>query len=128
MTFIMEKKMTKSKQTRERGLWLSIWLILIMLHSIVAAVIIYVTANQPDAPDTFPWYISALVLAVIAKLIGAIAIWNWRKWGLYLYAAGVFVSIVVGLMLTGLLSFVFVYFLPLAVLGWLLKDKYGNFQ
>ncbi len=120
--------MTKSKQSRERGLWLSIWLILIMLHSIVAAVIIYITANQPDAPATFPWYISALVLAVIAKLIGAIAIWNWRKWGLYLYAAGVFVSIVVGLMLTGLLSFVFVYILPLAILGWLLRDKYENFQ
>ena len=101
--------MTNSQESRERGLWLSIWLILIMLHSIVVAVFIYTAANQPDAPETFPWYISALVLSVIAKLIGAIAIWNWRKWGLYLYAAGVFVAIVVGLMLTGLLSFVFVY-------------------
>ena len=119
--------MKKSKQSRERGLWLSIWLILIMLHSIVAAVIIYITAKQPEA-ETFPWYISVLVISVIAKLIGAIAIWNWRKWGLYVYAAGVFVSIVVGLMLTGLLSFVFVYFLPLAILGWLLREKYKYFQ
>ena len=120
--------MSKENQSRERGLWLSLWLILIMIHSLATAVFIYTAANQPDAPESFPWYISALVLSVIAKLIGAIVIWNWRKWGLYLYAAGVVVAIIVGLILTGMLSFVFVYFLPLAILGWLLRNKYQYFQ
>jgi hypothetical protein len=120
--------MSSNEKNRERGIWLSVWLILLILHSIGVALFIYFAANQPDAPSTFPWYISALVISVLAKLIGAIAIWNWRRWGLYLYAGGVILAVVIGLMLTGLLSLVLVYVLPLAILGWLLKDKYNNFQ
>lgn len=120
--------MKESNHKRERGIWLSLWLILIMLHAIGVAVFIYIAANQPDAPESFPWYITILVIAAIAKLIGAVAIWNWQKWGLYLYIGGVIAAIIIGLMLTGLLSIVFVYILPLAILGWLLKDKYSYFK
>jgi hypothetical protein len=120
--------MSSEGKTRERGIWLSIWLIIIMLYGIGVAVFIYVAANQPDAPSSFPWYITALVISVMAKLSGAIAIWNWRRWGLFLYTGGVVLAVIVGLVLTGLLSLVFVYIIPLAILGWLLKDKYSYFQ
>jgi len=120
--------MSSMSKTRERGIWLSICLILIVLHSIVVALFVYTAANQPDAPASFPWYIIVLVISVIVKLVGAIAIWNWRRWGLYLYTGGVVLAVITGLMLTGSLYLVFVYVLPLAILGWLLKDKYSYFQ
>ena len=112
---------------KERGIWLSIWLALIMLHSFISALIIYMIRRGPSDVSV-PWLLAILFLASAIKLISAIAIWNWKRWGLYLYAGGVIATMVVGLMLTGSLLVVFSDILPLAVLGWLIKDKYSYFS
>ncbi|MGB2909578.1 MAG: hypothetical protein WBD56_13230 [Anaerolineales bacterium] len=118
--------MSKTSHHVERGFWLSLVLILIMIHSIFSIWFVYNAQQDPNAMTT-PWLIGALVLVAIAKFFAAIAIWNWKKWGLYLFAVSVVVSVIIGLMLTGWWLIVFNEVLPLAILGWLIRDKWSNF-
>jgi hypothetical protein len=118
--------MSKTSHQIERGFWLSLVLILIMIHSIFSIWFVY-NAKQASDATTTQWLIGALVLVAIAKFIAAIAIWNWKKWGLYMFAGSVVVSVIIGLMLTGWWLIVFNEVLPLAILGWLIRDKWSNF-
>ena len=118
--------MSKTSHQIERGFWLSLVLILIMIHSIFSIWFVYNAQQDPSATSA-PWLIGALVLVAIAKFFAAIAIWNWKKWGLYLFAVSVVVSVILGLILTGWWLIVFNEVLPLAILGWLIRDKWSNF-
>lgn len=118
--------MSKTSHQIERGFWLSLVLILIMIHSIFSIWFVY-NAKQASDATTTSWLIGALVLVAIAKFIAAIAIWNWKKWGLYMFAVSVVVSVIIGLMLTGTWLIVFNEVLPLAILGWVIRDKWANF-
>ena len=118
--------MSKTSHRIERGFWLSLVLILIMIHSIFTIWFVYNAQQASDASST-PWLIGALVLVAIAKFIAAIAIWNWKKWGLYMFAVSVVISVILGLILTGWWLIVFNEVLPLAILGWFIRDKWSNF-
>ena len=123
----MPSKKNRTSSTKERGTWLSIWLILIILHSILSVILIIDLTKQPNA-DTLPWYLSLLFLAAVAKIVAAVAIWLWEKWGLYLYAGAIIVSTIIGILLTGTLLIVFNDVLPLAILGYLLRNKWDYFN
>jgi len=118
--------MSKTSHQIERGFWLSLVLVLIVIHSIFTIWFIY-NAQQASESTSTPWFIGALVLVAIAKFIAAFAIWNWKKWGLYLFAVSVVVSVILGLILTGWWLIIFNEVLPLAILGWLIRDKWPNF-
>ena len=118
--------MSKTSHQIERGFWLSFVLILIMIHSILSIWFVYNAKQASDATST-QWLIGGLVLVAIAKFIAAIAIWNWKKWGLYMFAISVVVSVIIGLLLTGTWLIVFNEVLPLAILGWFIRDKWPNF-
>ena len=115
-----------SKAKKERGPWLSVWLVLIALHSLLT---VWLVLDLRKGPDTvaMPYLVAGIFIFALARLAGAVGIWIWKKWGLYAYIIGVVGSMVVGLILTGSILIVFNDILPLAILGWLLKDKYSNF-
>lgn len=119
----MSKKVTK----KERGLWLSIWLILIVLMNLLTLVLIVDRVNQPQAM-IFPYLIAALFIFSAAKVVAAIGIWVWERWALYVYAGAVIGTMAVGLVLTGTWLYAFNEILPMAILGWMLKDKYDYFE
>ncbi len=119
----MAKKVIK----KERGLWLSIWLILIVLMNLMTLVLIVDRVKQPEAMS-FPYLMTALLVFSAAKVVAAIGIWVWERWALYVYAGAVIGTMVIGLMLTGELLFAFNEILPIAILGWMLKDKYNYFD
>ena len=123
----MTSKNKKSSNSKERGTWLSIWLILIILHSILTVILIIDLTKQPDA-TTLPWYLSLLFIAAVAKIVAAVAIWLWERWGLYLYAGAILVSTIIGILMTGTLLIVFNDVLPLAILGYLLRNKWDYFN
>ena len=113
------------KQQRERGFWLSLWLVLIMIHSIFATFIIFALRSGPDTPET-PWLLGILLIASAAGFVGAIGIWNWEKWGLYTYIISVLITMVVIFFLIGIFFLLYPVVL-LAILGWLIRDKWGYF-
>ena len=113
--------------TRERGGWLSAWLILIILQGIFYSfLILYLRQRRSDPSPA--WILIILFALSIADVVGAIATWHWKRWGFQLYALSTAVGIAVGLLLTGSQLIVFHDIIPLAILGYLLKDKWSFFE
>jgi len=67
-----------------RGTWLTIALVAIVLHGLLAAVY-YAAAKVDSAYMARPWLISLMVLHFLANVLAAIGIWYWKKWGVYIY-------------------------------------------
>ena len=116
----------KTKSHPKRGLALTIWLVILLLSSLLTVILVLDKVNSPEGSAT-PFLLAALFLAAIAKLVGVIGIWFWEKWGLYLYAGGVVLAIVAGLMLTANWLLPLNEVIPLAILGWLIRDKWEAF-
>jgi cytochrome bd-type quinol oxidase subunit 2 len=115
-----KKKPAVVKKTR--GGWLTAALVLMMVYGIFAAfVVLYLREQQSGT--TPPWVLATLFALAVAHLVAALAIWEWKQWGLMLYAGATVVSIAVGLVLTGTQLWVFHELLPLVILGYLVKDK-----
>lgn len=112
--------------TRERSCWLSGWLILILLHGILASLLILYLRQQRADPSP-AWILLILFALALADIVAAIAIWYWKRWGLVLYAVSTVIGIVVGLVLTASQLIVFHDIIPLAILGYLVKDYWGAF-
>jgi hypothetical protein len=117
--------MSNSKQThKERGGCLTAWLVLIILQSIVyTGLILYLRQQQHASSPAWVWI--SLFLLSIVDIVAMIGVWNWKKWGLQLYSVSTAIGIAVGLMLTGSQLIVFHDIVPLAILGYLIKDKWS---
>jgi hypothetical protein len=106
---------------------LSAWLILIMIHGVFASALIWYLRTQRDLSS--PWWVwTTLFVTALADIVAAIGIWNWKRWGLRVYAISTAAGIAAGLVLTASQLIVFHDIIPLAILGWLVKDKWDYFQ
>jgi len=122
------QKKTQSKPRKTRGTWLTIALVVILLHGLIAAV--YYAASKVDsAYMDRPWLISLMVVHFLANVVAAVGIWYWKKWGLYIYIGSTILAVIVGLITTGLGMYsVFYFALPLVIVGWLLRTKWDYFE
>jgi hypothetical protein len=116
------KQKKASRAQRERGTWLSLWLILIMIQGFIASGLIWYLRAQNNESSPV-WMLAILFVLGIVDIVAAIAAWNWKKWGLWLYAVSTVAGIAVGLVLTRTQLIVFPDILPLVILGYLVKDK-----
>jgi uncharacterized membrane protein AbrB (regulator of aidB expression) len=121
----MSKKAKPVK--KERGTWLSFWLMLIMVHGVFSAFLVwYLRVQQGESSPA--WILAILFALALADIVGAIAAWHWKKWGLWLYAGSVAVGIAVGLVLSRSQLIVFHDIVPLVILGYLIRDKRDDFS
>lgn len=118
------KNKKKKVVKKERGTLLWIALILIVVHSLIAAILYSTLKSSPDIQR--PWLISMMVVHFLANIAAAAGIYFWKKWGLYVYSASTIIALVAGLLAVGMLS-VFYMVLPLIILGWLLRTKWDYF-
>lgn len=126
LTYDMTKRKQNHAALKERGTWLSLWLILILVHGIFASGLIWYLRNQRNDPSP-SWILVVLFLLAVADIVAALAAWNWKKWGLWLYTVSTAVGIVIGLVLTASQLVVFHDIIPLVILGYLVRDKRENF-
>ena len=124
------KNYQKKKQVtprKIRGTWLTIALVVIILHGLIAAVY-YAAAKVDSTYLDRPWLISLMVVHFLANVAAAIGIWYWKKWGVYIYIGSTILAVIVGLITTGLGMYsVFYFALPLVIVGWLLRTKWDYF-
>jgi hypothetical protein len=121
-----QKKIQKTPR-KTRGTWLTIALVVIVLHGLIAA-IYYAAAKVDSAYMARPWLISLMVVHFLANVVAAIGIWYWKKWGVYIYIGSTILAVIVGLITTGLGMYSIFYFaLPLVIVGWLLRTKWDYF-
>lgn len=121
----MSKKAPKKPTSEERGCWLTGWLILMALHGIASSLLIFYQMRQPYSGSTL--WLGVLAILALADVVAAIAIWYWQRWGLVLYTIATLVSIAIGLILTRTQLWVFHEIIPLAILGYLVKDRWAYF-
>jgi hypothetical protein len=121
---------TKPRQTpkrKERGIGLTIVLVLVMIHSILTIFAYLRYTNNPTS-NIAPWILTALFLAGVAKFVAAAAIWMWERWGIYLFLGATLVNVAVGILLTGTTLIAFNEILPVAILAWLVRDRMQDFK
>lgn len=121
----MAKKKHKASRRPERGTGLSIWLILIVIHGFIAGFATLSLMKEPEGP-TRDWLVIGLLLFTAAKVIAALGMWNWKKWGIYTYVVGVLGTMFIVLILTG--WGIFYELIPLLITGWLLRGKTDYFK
>ena len=116
----------KVNQSKERGLVLTIILVIMALHGIVASVLYYYL-RVDTAYLSRPWLVSLMVVHSLADVVAVVGVWFWKRWGMYVYAASTVLALVVGLLSVGMWS-VFYMILPLVILGWVLRSKWSYFE
>jgi hypothetical protein len=117
------QKSGASVARKERGGWLTAMIIIIGLHGLfnVAALI---TLRRQDLYATVPaWLWAGAIIDGLATIGAAVALWYWKRWGLYLYAAATAVSIALGLMVFGNILVSFYNIIPLGILALILSSQ-----
>lgn len=121
--------MSKNKNVKKekvRGTALTIVLVIMALHGIFATYFYYTVRTQ-EADLNRPAILTVMVLHSLANVIAALGIWYWKKWALHLYAISTVAAIVVGLLTVGIWSLWYM-FLPLVIVGWVLRTKWDYFD
>jgi hypothetical protein len=114
------KSVTPPKKVR--GGWLTAALIFIAVHALFTAVLLLVHKKQA-APIPTPWLWTAAVLIALAEIGGAVAMWFWKRWGLYLFVAAVLAGIVVGFLMYPSQLAAFHGIIPVLILGYILQRQ-----
>lgn len=123
-----QKKETEKKpQHIKRGTGLTIWLILLVFQSVLSIILVMDLTKQPEDPSR-PFIVVALFIFSAVKLVGLLGAWLWKKWGLLAYAIAVVGIAIIGLLLTGNMGVLFFELLPVAITGWLVREKLAYFH
>jgi hypothetical protein len=70
-----------------------------------------------------PWLWVAAFAVGIATVVAAVALWYWKRWGLYLYLAAAIASAVIGVITFPTFGIAFYNLIPVAILGWILNSQ-----
>ena len=75
----------------------------------------------------WPWWAWGILVTNVADIVAALALWKWKKWGLWLYLASIATRTV--LMVTaGAFGTGFASFLPFAIVGYAVSLNWKKFE
>ena len=114
------------KITKVRSIWVTIFLVLMVLHGLVATYLYYTLRTQEAALDK-PAILGLMILHSLANVVAAVGIWYWKKWGLYAFAGSTILGVVVGMISVGAYA-LFHFALPILILGYLLRMHWDYFE
>jgi hypothetical protein len=118
------KGSSKQPVKKVRGGGLTIMLVLIFLHSILATAVAYSTLKAAYLSTS--WVLPVIVLISLAGIVAAVAMWYWKQWGIYLYVAISVIGAVIHILLTGSTMVVFYDLIPVAILGYVITLQSKN--
>lgn len=118
---------TTAKQNRERGGLLTAAIVYVIIHGFLLLGLVYgeQSLRNMNVPN---WWIPTVIGMSVAGVVAGIALWNWKKWGYYLYLVASLVGMGLGLLATGSLLFVFSAAIPVAIVGYILMQKWSLFD
>jgi len=104
-----------------RGPWLTAMLIFIAVHAVFTAVLLIAYHKDPGVNRTVLW--SGAIIAALLEIGSAVAMWFWKKWGLYLFVATTLAAIGFGLVVYPSMLVAFHGIIPLGLLGMILANQ-----
>jgi hypothetical protein len=119
--------MSKSKPDEHkpaRGTLLTVALVLVIFSNLIMTIAYWSTQHQTPNSSLA---VGLLLLASAACVVAGIAMWYWKRWGLYLYAAAAIVSAVVAVFLTVNVIMAFSALLPPIIVGYIVRPKLEHF-
>lgn len=123
----MSKAVSRAKTSKRRSTLLTIALVIVILHGIVMAVVYWTVL--PDAQRTLGnialW---AMFGAAVASVVAGVAMWYWKRWGIYLYGAAAVVEAVVALAASGNLVLLFGALLPAVIVLYIVMAERPKFE
>ena len=122
-----QSKKGSKKVQHQRGCGLTGFLIIVIVLGVGRSLLYFYMLKQ-DYERDIVWVLPVLFILSLATLISGFGMWNWKRWGLYLYAGATLVSVAVGLILTGAIFVVFFEFIPIAILGSILGQTSKYFE
>jgi len=115
---------TKSNKTRNT--LLTIALVIVILHGILMAAVYWTVV--PDAQRTLGNIaLIVMFLAAAASVVAGIAMWFWKRWGIYLYGAAAVVEAIVVLVASGDLILLFGALLPAIIVLYIVMAQREKF-
>lgn len=116
-------------QSNERGGCLTAWLALMLIAN-AATAFYYITSGsalQQAFPSTPSWMFLILAALGIVNLISVFGLWTWKRWGFYLFIATSLVALVINLSLGLSILSSLVGLIGVAILWFLLRDKWQSY-
>ncbi len=123
----MSKAISQAKAGKRRSTLLTIALVIVILHGIVMAAVYWTVL--PDAQRTLGnialW---VMLLAAAASVAAGVAMWYWKRWGIYLYGGAAVAEAVVALLASGNLILLFGALLPAVIVLYIVMAERGKFE
>lgn len=121
-----QQSKSRKKIHKERGFWVALFLVLMILHGILLTYLFYQYRTSASVIDR-PIILTLMIVHSLANIAAAVGIWFWKRWGLYVYAGSTLLALVVGIISVGMWS-TFSIILPFVILLWLLQEKLPYFE
>ncbi len=120
------KAVAPAKSNKTRNTLLTIALVIVVLHGIVMAAVYWTVI--PDAQRTLGNIaLIVMFLAAAASIVSGIAMWFWKRWGIYLYGAAAVVEAIVALVASGDLILLFGALLPAIIVLYIVMAQREKF-
>ena len=123
----MSKAKPAPKPTKHRNTWLTVALVIVFLHGILMAAIFWTV--RPDVEKTWGniavWI---MILSAVGDIVAAVAMWLWKRWGIYLYGLAAIGSAIVAVMASGDLFLLFGALLPAIIVLYIVMMQREKFE
>lgn len=113
---------------KHRKGYLSLAILLVLFSGLFFTFWVFNEANHLNiSPSQWPWWAWGILVTNVADIVAALALWKWKKWGLWLYLASITTRTV--LMVTaGFFGTGFASFLPFALVGYAVSLNNKQFE
>jgi hypothetical protein len=105
-----------------RGGLLTAAIVIMAIHGVFNTVALLLI-RKSEYYNPPPWLWVAAFAVGIATIVAALALWYWKRWGLYLYLAAAVASGVIGVITFPTFGIAFYNLIPVAILGWILNSQ-----
>lgn len=123
------KGQPKKQVRKNRGIVLSVLLVIIFLHGLLATYLVYSSLKEAYIGQKTTILVAMLLIS-LADLIAAIAMWFWKQWGIYLYIVATVAVAAISIIMTASVWVSLYQFIPVAILGYVisLQNKQKLFE
>ncbi len=108
---------------KKRGPMLTVALALILADAILTAVLMFVYRKDNIDETQVPIFLGLAVVVALLAVAGAVGMWFWKRWAIYLYLVAVAGSVAVGVVAYASVFAAFHTVIPLLLLGAGLSTK-----
>ena len=119
--------MSKSQQTDNHAPYRTTLQTIALVYVVLHSFLFWATARSMPGEDT-PLILALFGFASLASLIAGVAMWFWKRWGLYLYVVATIVLGGAMLLKTGSMIMLFGAILPVFIVLYIFSSAFKHFK